>query len=79
LISSKVILVALNDLEVFIGSERPEVALFDADAAVALPNRLNLGKLDFIDEGAAVAVASVGLEVGSCFCTGGHAVVVVGS
>lgn len=58
--------VALDDLELvrWIGAD-PDVALLDADAAVALGGGDRVGQLDLEDVGAAVAVAAVLLERGS--------------
>jgi hypothetical protein len=51
-------------LEVILAGEHPEVALAGADAAVALCRALDLGDLDLVDEGGAVAVSAVVLEFG---------------
>lgn len=59
---------ALDNLDVALAGEDPEVALFRADAAVAAEGGLDLGQRRCEDEGAAVAVSAVGDCLGLLFC-----------
>ena len=52
---------ALDDIQLV--RDQVRVALLAADAAVALGVRGDLGQLGFVDEGPAVAVASIRLEI----------------
>jgi len=55
-------LVALHHTVAPRRGRHPEISLFVADAAVALARGLDLGGLELVHEGGAVAVAAVGLE-----------------
>ena len=63
---------ALDNLEGIRPGEDPEAALLVADAAITLGDGLDLGDFQLVDEGAAVAIATVGLEWG--LLNLGHAV-----
>lgn len=57
---------ALDNLHVALAGEDPEVALFRADAAVAVDGGLDLREGRLEDKGAAVAVAAVRDGLGFC-------------
>jgi hypothetical protein len=70
LVRAQRILTALDDAKCLRRSVSPQHALLAADTAVALARGAELGDVDLVDEGGAVAVAAVGLGVGA-----GHFVV----
>lgn len=53
--------ISLDHLEVLLPGEHPQIALTDANAAIAFTDRRDLRDLNLVDECAAVAVSTVSL------------------
>lgn len=72
-VARQVVLLALDECErVAHLGPNPEIALLGAEAAIALVDGLDLGKVDFVDEAAAVAVGAVPLKGLLCFVCHGR-------
>lgn len=67
-IRSQCAVIALDDAEVGSFHRHPEISLLGAQAADALAHFLDLRHADLVDEGTAVAIATVCAEI--CFSHG---------